>query len=98
MSNYPAGAEYDSNAPFNKKELQGETIGLFEYLENLEMPYEVRLKLKEFEYNRQLAFKELSNLAYDFAKEDRPMASQLVYFMQKLISEPQIFIENNTNK
>ena len=49
MSNYPVGAEYDSNAPFNKKELQGETIGLFEYLENLEMPYEVRLKLKEFE-------------------------------------------------
>ena len=28
MSNYPAGAER-SNAPFNKKELQGETMGLF---------------------------------------------------------------------
>ena len=49
MSNYPAGAENNSNAPYNKEEkIQGEIIGLFDYLENLEMPYEVRLHLKNF--------------------------------------------------
>ena len=51
------------------------------------MPYEVRLKLKEFEYNRQLAFKRIIKFSfYDFFKEDRN-GIKLVYFMQKLISE-----------
>jgi len=52
MSNYPVGAENNPHAPFNKEELQGETIGLFEYLENLEIPYEVRCELKKFKENR----------------------------------------------
>jgi hypothetical protein len=51
MSNYPIGAEHDSNAPFNKEEKDGYTIGLFEYLENLEMPCEVRSELKRFKIN-----------------------------------------------
>lgn len=92
MSNYPVGDEYDSNAPFNQKELQGETIGLFECLENLEMPYEVRLKLKEFEYNRQLAIETLNGLQKDFKKGIRN--TNLIKLSQTLISEPQIFIEN----
>ncbi len=83
MSNYPAGAEYDSNAPFNKKDLEGETIGLFEYLENLEMPYEVRIELNSFITNHQVA------LIMTNGNNDK-----FILTLNRLLREPQIFIEN----
>lgn len=87
MNNYPVGAEHDSNAPFNKKELQGETIGLFEYLENLEMPYEVRIELKSFINNRKVAMLMLKDkINQTHSKFDLDIA--------RLLVEPQIFIEN----
>ena len=88
MSNYPLGAEHDSNAPFNKEEqLQGYEIGLFEYLENLEMPYEVRCKLKNFINNRQVAMLMLKDkINQTYSKFDLDIA--------RLLVEPQIFIEN----
>jgi hypothetical protein len=92
MSNYPLGAEHDSSAPFNREELQGETIGLFEYLENLEMPYSVRCELKSFDENRNLAIKTLLALNNDFKKGIRN--TNLHRLIIKYISEPQIFIEN----
>jgi len=82
MSNYPLGAEHDSNAPYNKKELQGETIGLFEYLENLEMPYEVRVELNYFIMNHQLA------LMMTNGNNDK-----FILTLNRLLNEPQIFIE-----
>jgi hypothetical protein len=94
MSNYPLGAEHDKNAPFNKEELKGETIGLFEYLENLEMPYEVRCELQTLNFNLQLAKKSLVHIQKDYAEDGRIEASKLVLSIQRLISEPQIFIEN----
>jgi len=88
MSNYPAGAENDKNAPYNKEEsLQGETIGLFEYLENLEMPYEVRSELKSFIEKRQVAMLMIKGCLNH--KQDTVLLN-----IQRLISEPQIFIEN----
>lgn len=90
MSNYPAGAEHDSNAPYNKEEsLQGETIGLFEYLENLEMPYSIRSEFKEFTTKLRIAKETLEV----FKEKDRPAQNKLVNLIQKHISEPQIFIE-----
>jgi hypothetical protein len=83
MSNYPLGAEHDSNAPFNRKELQGETIGLFEYLENLEMPYEVRIELNSFITNHQVA------LMMTNGNNDK-----FILTLNRLLQEPQIFIEN----
>jgi hypothetical protein len=85
MSNYPLGAENDSNAPYNKKEesLQGETIGLFEYLENLEMPYEVRIELNSFITNHQVA------LMMTNGNNDK-----FILTLNRLLQEPQIFIEN----
>ena len=83
MSNYPLGAENDSNAPFNRKELQGETIGLFEYLENLEMPYEVRIELNSFITNHQVA------LMMTNGNNDK-----FILTLNRLLQEPQIFIEN----
>lgn len=83
MSNYPAGSEYDSNAPFNKKELQGETIGLFEYLENLELPYDVRIELNSFITNHQVA------LMMTNGNNDK-----FILTLNRLLQEPQIFIEN----
>lgn len=91
MSNYPIGAENDSNAPFNKEELNGYTIGLFEYLENLEMPYEVRCELKRFKENRNLATKTLLSLDKDLKKGLRNTNLHSLIINQ--ISEPQIFIE-----
>ena len=51
MSNYPAGAEYDRNAPWNKEEeLQGEDVPLFDYLINTyELPYDVSKALQQLE-------------------------------------------------
>lgn len=95
MSNYPAGAENDKNAPYNKEEqLQGETIGLFEYLENLEMPYTIRCELLTLEFNLKLAEESLDHIEKDFREDGRVEASKLVLNIKKLISEPQIFIEN----
>lgn len=94
MINYPVGAENDLNAPFNKKELQGETIGLFEYLENLEMPFEVRLKLNLFLHNLKGVRESLYHVEKSFKDEDRPAAANLIHLIQRQISEPQIFIEN----
>jgi len=94
MSNYPVGAENDLNAPFNKKELQGENIGLFDYLENLEMPYAIRSELLTLEFNLKLAKKSLDHIEKDFREDGRFEASKLILNIQRLISEPQIFIEN----
>lgn len=94
MSNYPAGAEYDSNAPFNKKDLEGETIGLFEYLENLEMPYEIRSELNLFLNNLKGVRESLYHVEKSFKDKGRPAAANLISLLQRLISEPQIFIEN----
>ena len=94
MNNYPLGAEHDPNAPFNKEELQGETIGLFEYLENLEMPYEIRCELQTFKFNLQLAKKSLIHIEIDYSEDGRIEASKLVLMIQRLLIEPQIFIEN----
>jgi len=94
MINYPLCAGNDSNAPFNKEEsLQGYEIGLLEYLENLEMPYSVRCELKTLEFNLQLAKKALEHIQKDYSEDGRIEASKLVLNIQKLISEPQIFIE-----
>ena len=94
MINYPVGAENDLNAPFNKKELQGETIGLFEYLENLEMPFEVRSELNLFLHNLKGVRESLYHVEKSFKDEDRPAAANLIRLIQRQISEPQIFIEN----
>lgn len=94
MSNYPAGAENDLNAPFNKKELQGENIGLFEYLENLEMPFEVRSELNLFLHNLKGVRESLYHIEKSYKDENRPESANLVRLLQRLISEPQIFIEN----
>ncbi len=97
MSNYPAGAENDINAPYNKEEMQGETIGLFDCLENLEMPYEVRCELKLFEANLDAVKIVLKNSAELFDSENRKEVSKLLRRIEKIILEPQIFIEmNNT--
>lgn len=94
MINYPVGAENDLNAPFNKKELQGENIGLFEYIENLEMPYEVRSELNLFLHNLKGVRESLYHVEKSFKDEDRPAAANLIRLLQRQISEPQIFIEN----
>ena len=83
MSNYPLGAENDSNAPFNQKELQGLTIGLFEYLENLDLPYDVRIELNFFITNHQVA------LMMTNGNNDK-----FILTLNRLLQEPQIFIEN----
>jgi hypothetical protein len=93
MSNYPAGAENDPHAPFNRKELQGQEIGLFEYLENLEMPYEVRKELQKFEENRIKTIKALKIMEQTFKRNMFPASEKLVIEMQKNLNEPQIFIE-----
>jgi hypothetical protein len=92
MSNYPLGAENDSNAPFNRKEekLQGETIGLFEYLENLEMPYSIRCELKKFNTylnQSQIILKDLAT------NEDNPIVMAELFLVKRLLTQPQIFIE-----
>lgn len=88
MSNYPAGAENDKNAPYNREErLQVETIGLFEYLENLQMPYEIRCKLKEFENCRQIAMLLLKDMISQTNNKS-------LLDIAKLLVEPEIFIEN----
>ena len=94
MSNYPVGAEHDSNAPFNKKEIQGETIGLFEYLENLEMPYEVKKELQIYQAKIKVSLEALYHIQKTFQEEERPAASNLIIKIKRNISEPQIFIEN----
>jgi hypothetical protein len=94
MSNYPLGAENDSNAPFNKEEsLQGETIGLFEYLENLEMPYEVRIHLKNFIKGFELSKVGLNHVSENLRIESRD-EYKMILNIQRLLQEPQIFIEN----
>jgi hypothetical protein len=91
MSNYPAGAEYDKNAPYNREErLQGETIGLFEYLENLEMPYAIRCEFQSFRTKLRISRDTLEV----FKDKDRPANNKLVNLLQKHLSEPEIFIEN----
>jgi hypothetical protein len=92
MINYPLGAEHDSNAPYNKKELQGETIGLFEYLENLEMPYEVRIHLKNFIKGLELSKVGLNHVAENLRIESRD-EYKMILNIQRLLQEPQIFIE-----
>ena len=82
MSNYPLGAEHDSNAPFNRKELQGETIGLFEYLDNLDLPYHIRIELNSFITNHQVA------LMMTNGNNDK-----FILTLNRLLQEPQIFIE-----
>lgn len=94
MSNYPVGAEHDSNAPFNKKKLQGETIGLFEYLENLEMPYEFRKELQLYQTKIKVSLEALYHIQKAFHEEERPAGADLIINIRKNISEPQIFIEN----
>ena len=87
MSNYPAGAENDKTAPYNKEEIQGETIGLFEYLENLEMPYDIKIELQSFITNRKVAMLMLKDkINQTYSKFDLDIA--------RLLVEPQIFIEN----
>ena len=71
MSNYPAGAENDKTAPYNKEEIQGETIGLFEYLENLEMPYEVRVYFKNFIKGFELSKVGLNHVAENLRIESK---------------------------
>jgi hypothetical protein len=93
MSNYPTGAEYDSNAPFNRTELQGENVGLFDYLENLEMPYEVRLHLKNFIKGFELSKVGLNHVAENLRIESRD-DYKMILNIQRLLNEPQIFIEN----
>jgi len=93
MSNYPVGAENDSNAPFNRKELQGETIGLFEYLENLEMPYEVRIHLNNFIKGFELSKVGLNHVSENLRIESRE-EYKMILNIKRLLSEPQIFIEN----
>ena len=83
MSNYPVGAENDSNAPFNRKELQGYEIGLFEYLENLDLPYDIRIELNSFITNHQVA------LMMTNGNNDK-----FILTLNRLLQEPQIFIEN----
>ena len=94
MSNYPLGAENDSNAPFNQKELEGEYVGLFEYLDNnCEMPYQVRVNLQNFIKGFELSKVALKHLAKNF-KKDYSEDYALVLKTQILLREPQIFIEN----
>ena len=95
MSNYPAGAENDKNAPYNKEEqLQGETIGLFEYLENLEMPYEVRSELQAYQRNIISCNMMLMVLQNNISiLSNRDVKIEISKAKRKL-SEPQIFIKN----
>jgi hypothetical protein len=93
MSNYPLGAEHDSNAPFNRKELQGENVGLFEYLENLEMPYEVRSELQKYQKSIISCNMMLTVLQNNISiLSNRDVKIELAKAKRKL-SEPQIFIE-----
>jgi hypothetical protein len=82
MSNYPLGAEHDSNAPFNREELKGETIGVLEeILCTGELTTETTLLLIEYQTNIYKAMAILKNI---------PEAKEAL----KLLVEPQIFIEN----
>lgn len=63
MSNYPAGADC-SNAPWNKEEMQGESVPLFDYIINsVEMSKEANLLLQDFDKKRIIAVKQLKILA-----------------------------------
>jgi hypothetical protein len=93
MSNYPLGAENDSNAPYNRKELQGETIGLFEYLENLEMPYNVRCELKKFDDTRTECRSSLAQICDNYYMYTELELKKELYNVIRKLSEPQIFIE-----
>ena len=63
MSNYPAGADC-SNAPWNKEELQGESVPLFDYIiDSVEMSKEANLLLQDFDKKRIIAVKQLKILA-----------------------------------
>lgn len=94
MSNYPFGAENDKNAPYNKEKLKGETIGLFEYLENLEMPYEVRSELVLFQSKLKDSKKNLEHIQKVLIFLNMADTAKLAQLVKNNISEPQIFIEN----
>jgi len=94
MSNYPLGAENDPHASYNKEEVQGETIGLFEYLENLEMPYEFRCELQKFEKNRVSAYQLLTILSSNLSVLNNRDIKLEIVKIKRLLQEPQIFIEN----
>jgi len=82
MSNYPLGAEHDSNAPFNREELQGENVGLLDcILCSGELTAETTIYLTEYQTKIYKAIAILKNI---------PEAKEAL----QLLSEPQIFIEN----
>jgi hypothetical protein len=91
MSNYPVGAKNDPNAPFNKEELKGEDVGLFDYIDNFcELKTGVRLKLNQFDKNRLKAI----NMLTDFILSETNDYKRIQLLkIRNLLLEPQIFIE-----
>ena len=94
MSNYPLGAEYDSNAPFNQKENNGEYVGLFEdILATGELTYETSELLNEFAKKREEAMKELINLIEVAESLENSYFKNRLYKIKELIYEPTLYID-----
>ena len=86
MSNYPAGAENCPHAPWNKEEMQGESVPLFDYIINsVEMSKEANRLLQKFDKNRINAVKQLNVLATEYKE---------LHKIINLLAEPEIFLED----
>jgi hypothetical protein len=94
MSNYPVGAENDSNAPYNRKEnfeITTKKVNLFDFLIEQDLPYDCVDELKRFNTylnQSQIILKQLA------INEDNPIVMAELFLVKRLLSQPQIFIEN----
>ena len=94
MSNYPAGAENDRNAPYNQKDLQGDYVGLFEdILATGELNYDTTQMLNEFSKKRDEAYKILTELIEVSNSLENSYFKNKLFKIKELITEPTLFID-----
>jgi hypothetical protein len=94
MSNYPAGAEHDSNAPFNKEEnfeITTKKVNLFDFLIEQDLPYDCVDELKRFNTYLKQSQHILKDLAIN---ENNTHIQDKLFLVKRLLTQPQIFIEN----
>jgi hypothetical protein len=94
MSNYPLGAEHDSNAPYNKKEsfeITTKKVNLFDFLIEQDLPYDCVDELKRFNTYLNQSQHILKDLA---TNEENPIVMAELFLVKRLLTQPQIFIEN----
>ncbi len=86
MSNYPPGADICPHAPWNKEEMQGESVPLFDYIINsVEMSKDANFLLQCFDKRRIIAVSQLKVLATEYKE---------LHKIINLLAEPEIFLED----